>query len=76
MSDLVNQNIPETITETITMSDWVNSASTLKTNYGYFLADENGLIYTYSGACKNWNGTAMQSYIKFKKTDFSDQLTM
>lgn len=62
----------DTVTDTLTLTDYVRDATTLKTNYAYYLGDENGDIYHYAADYGGFNGGAMESYIKLKKTDFSD----
>lgn len=72
MSDTVNSGLDSTVTDTVTMTDTVSSAATLKTDYAYYLGDDTGKVYEYSSNYGSFNGSPIQSYIKIKKTDFSD----
>lgn len=72
MSEAIEIGLSDTIADTVTMSDTVRDGTTLKTAYAYYLADEDGNVYTYSGDYYAYGTSAIQSYLKIKKTDYSE----
>lgn len=72
MSETIVTTLASTATETVTMTDTVRDGTTLKTAYRYYLGAEGGAVYTYSDEYFAYGASPIRSYIKLKKTDYSD----
>jgi hypothetical protein len=72
MTEAIEITLSDIVADSMTMTDVVRDGTTLKTAYAYYLADEDGKVYTYSGEYYSYNGSAIPSYLKIKKTDYSE----
>jgi hypothetical protein len=72
MAETITTILSSTATETVTMTDTVRDGTTLKTNYRYYLGAEGGAVYTYSDEYFAYGASPITSYLKIKKTDYSD----
>ena len=67
------EDVSDTITDTMYVSDFVIDAKDLITNYVYYLGTATGGIYEYGGFYKSDAGTAITARWESKDTDFADQ---
>ena len=67
------EDVSDTITDTMYVSDFIVDAKDIITNYTYYLGTAAGGIYEYSGFYKSDAGTAITAQWESKDTDFADQ---
>ena len=67
------EDVSDTITETIRISDFTIDAKDIITNYVYYVGTAAGGIYEYGGFYKSDAGTAIVARWESKDTDFADQ---
>jgi hypothetical protein len=72
MTEAIQITSSDTVADSVTMTDTVRDGTTLKTNYSHYLADDTGNVYIYDPTYGSYDGLPIQSYLKIKKTDFSD----
>ena len=72
MTEAIQITSSDTISDSVTMTDTVRDGTTLKTNYSHYLADDTGKVYIYDPTYGSYGESPIQSYLKIKKTDFSD----
>ena len=63
----------DVVTETLSLSDTLKGASTLRTDYSYFLGTSDGELFLYDPAYKGDNSIAFSSSWRSKTTDFSEK---
>jgi len=67
------EDVSDTITDTMYVSDFIVDATDILTNYAYYVATADGKIYEYSGFYKSDGGTAITAQWESKDTDFAEQ---
>jgi len=67
------EDVSDTITDTMYVSDFIVDATDILTNYTYYVATADGKVYEYSGYYKSDGGTAITAQWESKDTDFADQ---
>ena len=72
MTEAIQITSSDTVADSVTMTDTVRDGTTLKTNYSHYLADDTGNVYIYDPTYGSYGESPIQSYLKIKKTDFSD----